>query len=112
MSEERRDTDRNKGFARAGIVPSLYGYVADVSPRGFRAVFSENPCLAEGQALDPVLSFSEIGVEPFSLPVDVRWTREKDGAWEVGFSVHLPMPEGPVERDFLRIHEYYLNSFR
>ncbi len=112
MSRERRDADRNRGFARAGLVPSLYGYVADVSLRGFRAVFPENPRLSEGQSAVPVLSFSEIGVEPFPLPSEVRWSQEKDGAWEIGFSVHAPMPEGPAERDFFRIYEYYLESFR
>lgn len=112
MSRERRGTDRNRGFARAGLVPSTYGYVADVSARGFRAVFRENPRLAQGESVVPVLSFSEIDVEPFPLPSEVRWIRETEGAWEVGFSVRLPMPEGPAERDFFRIHEYYRDSVR
>ncbi|MCK7460795.1 MAG: hypothetical protein MZU84_01280 [Sphingobacterium sp.] len=29
------------------------------------------------------------------LPSEVRWSQEKDGAWEIGFSVHAPMPEDP-----------------
>lgn len=107
MSKNRRTADRNRGFARAGLVPSLYGYVADVSRRGFRAVFSENPCMKKGRTAVPVLSFSEICVEPFALPSEVRWVRESDGAWEIGFSVCSPLPDGPAERDFLRIYNYY-----
>lgn len=110
MSLERREMNRNRGFARAGLVPSLYGYVADVSIRGFRAVFRENPGLAKGDSVIPVLSFSEIDVEPFPVPSEVRWIRESEGAWEVGFSVRVPMPAGPAERDFFRIHEYYRDS--
>ncbi|NLJ47083.1 MAG: PilZ domain-containing protein [Treponema sp.] len=112
MNRDRRDADRNRGFARAGLVPSLYGYGADVSARGFRAVFRENPRLAEGDPVVPVLSFSEIDVEPFPLPSEVRWIRQKEGAWEIGFSVRMPMPEGPAERDFFRIYEYYRASIR
>ncbi len=112
MSRERRGLDRNRGFARAGLVPSLYGYVADVSVRGFRAVFPGDPRLAGGDSAVPVLSFAEIEVEPFPLPSEVRWVRERDGAWEVGFAVRLPMPEGPAERDFFRIHEYYRATVR
>lgn len=107
MTRDRRRTDRNKGFARVGLVPSLYGYVADVSRRGFRAVFSEDPGLPKGKLAVPVLSFSEIGVEPFALPSEVRWTREVDHAWEIGFSVQIPMPDGPAQRDFKRIYDYY-----
>jgi len=62
MSRERRGTDRNRGFARAGLVPSLYGYVADVSTRGFRAVFPGQPRLSAGDSSVPVLSFTEIDV--------------------------------------------------
>lgn len=112
MSRERRGTDRNRGFARAGLVPSLYGYVADVSIRGFRAVFPGHPRLSAGDSAVPVLSFTEIDVEPFPLPSEVRWVREKDGAWEIGFSLRLPMPAGPAERDFHRIYEYYRESVR
>jgi len=107
MSRDRRKMDRNRGFARAGLVPSLYGYVADVSRRGFRAVFSEDPRILAGQIAVPVLSFSEIGIEPFALPSEVRWVKEADGAWKVGFSVQLPMPDGPAQRDFGRIYDYY-----
>jgi hypothetical protein len=110
MNKDRRRMDRNRGFARAGLVPSLYGYVADVSRRGFRAVFSDDPGLARGSQAIPVLSFAEIGVEPFALPSEVRWMKEVKGAWEIGFSVLMPMPEGPAERDFRRIYEYYRES--
>jgi len=107
MNRNRRKIDRNRGFARAGLVPSLYGYVADVSPHGFRAVFSENPRVLMGQIAVPVLSFSEIRIEPFALPSEIRWIKETEGAWELGFSVQIPLPDGPAERDFERIYEYY-----
>ncbi len=107
MRTDRRKTERRRGFARAGLVPSLYGYVADVSRRGFRAVFSEDPRLLPGQTAVPVLSFSEIAVEPFSIPSEVRWIKITRGAWEIGFLARMPMPEGPADRDFHRIYEYY-----
>ena len=112
MKADRRRLERSRGFARAGLVPSLYGYVADVSRHGFRAVFSENPRVLVGQFAVPVLSFSEIGVEPFALPSEIRWIKESDGAWELGVSVRVPLPEGPAGRDFERIYAYYRDYSR
>ena len=108
MTNDRRGMDRSRGFARAGLVPSCFGYVADVSRRGFRAVFSEDPKLRKGMLVVPVLSFAEIGIEPFALPSDVRWIEREQGAWKIGFQVRSPLPEGPAERDFRSIYEYYL----
>jgi len=112
MNGERREGMRAKSFARILItIEDSAGYVADVSPNGFRGLFPNFFDIEKNMLLEINVSFEELGVGPFSVFAKARWTKFSDGAFEVGFEL-MPACGRAELLLFERIRYYYSQPFR
>ncbi len=108
MSDERRETGRDRSFARILIrVEGRVGYIADVSDFGFKGLFPEPFLEPLGSRLVVGVSFEELGLAAFELSTVLRWSRLAQGAGEVGFE----LVQGSSSEDdlvkFRKIRDYY-----
>lgn len=111
MTRERRDSSRDRSFARILIsVAGRVGYVADVSDNGFKGLFPEPFVIEPGKTFVLGVSFSELGLSAFELEATVRWVRLSGGAQEVGFELRNMAMALCDESKFAIIRDYYSNS--
>jgi len=111
MMQERRDSSRDRSFARILIsVKGRVGYVADVSDNGFKGLFPEPFAMEPGKTFSVGVSFSELGLSAFNLEATVRWVRLSGGAQEVGFELREMEAAVYDEGKFAIIRDYYSNG--
>jgi hypothetical protein len=110
MGRERREHNRSLSFARVLIlIDGRVGYVADMSPGGFRGLFLDGSTFIPGSRLKLKMAFSEKDIDPFDLEVLVRWSDFDVGAVEAGFEL-CAEPSGEAQRDFDAIEAYYTEN--
>ena len=111
MMQERRDSSRDRSFARILIrVEGRVGYVADVSDNGFKGLFPEPFAIEPGKTFSVGVSFAELGLSAFELEATARWVRLSGGAQEVGFEIR-DVAEAIFDADkFAAIRDYYSNG--
>lgn len=104
---DRRVLPRERSFARILItLNGKAGYIADISPGGYRGLFPEPLLLEPGRVYEVEASFEELGLAAFSLPSVLRWTRGSEGAFEAGFELGAEVGRAGMEA-FGRIRAYY-----
>lgn len=108
MSDERRDSSRDRSFARIFVsVEGRVGYVADVSDSGFKGLFVEPFEPELGRDLLVGVSFAELGLSAFVIEATARWSRISQGAMEVGFEIRSTSPSSEEAGKFAIIRDYY-----
>ena len=111
MTRERRDSSRDRSFARILIsVEGRVGYVADVSDNGFKGLFPEPFGIEPGKTFSVGVSFAELGLSAFELEATVRWVRLSEGAQEVGFELREMTTAAGGEGEFAILRDYYSNG--
>lgn len=111
MSNDRRDSSRDRSFARILVsVKGRVGYVADVSDNGFKGLFPEPFDIELGRTIAVGISFAELGLSAFELVATARWSRLSGGAQEVGFELRDAGSPLSDEGKFAIIRDYYSNA--
>jgi hypothetical protein len=111
MTGERRDSSRDRSFARILIsVAGRVGYVADVSDNGFKGLFPEPFAIEPGKTFTVGVSFAELGLAAFELEATARWVRLSGGAQVVGFEIRDMAAAFCDAGKFAVIRDYYSNG--
>ena len=111
MSRERRDSSRDRSFARILVsVEGRVGYVADVSDSGFKGLFPGPFDIELGRSFAVGISFAELGLSAFEIEATARWSRLSGGAQEIGFELRGVGSSLSDEGKFAVIREYYSSA--
>jgi hypothetical protein len=77
MGEDQRKNPRSKAYAKVLLEGSgTLGYLRDLSKEGCQLAFIGNPSVERGAVVSvEVLPAEEMEIPPFSMDVQIMWTR-------------------------------------
>jgi hypothetical protein len=87
--ENRRASQRSYSYAKLVFHDhNILGYVRDISARGIRAeiISDGNEQTREGVAIT-IIPDRELGLPPFNVEVDIRWSRSNGPTVSLGLQV-------------------------
>ena len=104
--QENRKQGRARSFARTLLQETgAYGYIADISPTGFRVrVPGDIPRPLAGKHR-LIISLEEISIPAFQVEAECRWSREEPKSILIGFEAVAFLEGGRGRYDALL--EYY-----
>jgi hypothetical protein len=106
MSDEGRRENRTRTHAKVLVLEgAIPGWLRDLSPRGCKVSLLKPAAAGERVSLR-ILPAEESDIPPFTVEMEVRWSREDTVFRQLGGLLHPP--DDPGARECLgRLYAYY-----